>query len=240
MEVRPFVFDQLFQLNQNLAPPRCETLDEIPLLVLDNVLHDPQGVRETIGRAPASAWGYPQGTRNFVDYYDCRLRYPVFPPLGLIALAQHAIKAHYNVSVQPQENGIDINWFMQIHKKPANHACPHQDALVPGKRSFTCLLYLNSAEECSGGTAFFKFRKTQSPVADQRFDNILKLDTRLQQDALDYWPRTPREYWDNIGSISMVTGRMIIFPAQYFHAAYHPVDSFFDFPRLTLVFWMVG
>jgi len=38
----------------------------------------------------------------------------------------------------------------------------------------------------------------------------------------------------------MVTGRMLIFPAKYFHAAFHPEDSFFDFPRLTLAFWMVG
>ncbi len=240
MEVRPVIFDQLFRLNPRLTPPQAANLGAIPLVVIEDVLQDPQGVRETLGRAPATNWGYPEGTRNFIDYYDCRLRFPVFPPVGLIGLAQQVIQGYFNVAVQPQETAIDINWFMQIAAKPANHACPHQDSLTPGKRTFTCLLYLNSPEECSGGTSFFKFRKTQSLVADEGFDIAVKSDPRLQENALDYWPRDPDAYWENMGSISMVTGRMIIFPAQYFHAAFHPEDSFFDFPRLTLAFWMVG
>ena len=239
MELKPFFFDQLFRLNQNLVP-KGANLDEIPLLVIEDVLQDPQAVRETIGQCPASNWGYPEGTRNFIDYYDCRLRFPVFPPVGLIALAQHAIQAHYNVTTEPQLPAIDVNWFMQINPKPADHACPHQDALVPEKRTFTCLLYLNSPNECSGGTAFFRFRKTQSLVHDKGFENALSSDPRLQQSVLNYWPPTPEVYWETVGTVSMVTGRMLIFPAQYFHAAFQPKDSFFDFPRLTLAFWMVG
>jgi len=50
---------------------------------------------------------------------------------------------------------------------------------------------------------------------------------------------TPNPYWEKIGAIDMAPGRMMIFPAEYFHAAWHPGDSFFDSPRLTLVFWMV-
>ncbi len=238
MEVKPFIFDQLFRLNQNLVLPESVRPGEIPLLVIEDVLQDPQGVRETIGRTPATNWGYPEGTRNFVDYYDCRLRFPVSPPVGLIALAQHAIQARYKVLTEPQETAIDVNWLIQIGAKPANYACPHHDALVPGKRIFTCLLYLNSPGECSGGTAFFRFRKTQSLVADDAFKAALKLDERIQENRLDYWPRHADVYWENLGAIAMVTGRMLIFPAQYFHGAYHPEDSFFEFPRLTLVFWM--
>ncbi len=240
MEVKPFVLDHLFRLNQNLVPPKGTTLAGIPLVVMDDVLEDPQGARETIGSTPATNWGYPEGTRNFIDYYDCRLRFPVFPPVRLIALAQHAVKGCYGVSTEPQMNSIDVNWFMQIGARPADHACPHHDAIIPGKRTFTCLLYLNSPGECSGGTAFFRFKKTQALVADKRFDAALAGDARLQENSLDYWPRDPDVYWENVGSISMVPGRMLIFPAQYFHAAFHPEDSYFDFPRLTLAFWMVG
>lgn len=238
--MKPFLLDQLFRLNQKLAPPKSASVGEVPLVLIEDVLQDPQGVRETIGRAPATNWGYPEGTRNFVDYYDCRLRYPVFPPFGLIGLAQHAIEARFNVAVSPQESAVDVNWLMQISTKPANYACPHHDALLPGKRTFTCLVYLNSPGECSGGTAFFRFRKTQSLVEDEAFKTALRLDERLQKNVLDYWPRDPDVYWENLGAISMVTGRMLIFPGQYFHGAYHPEDSFFDFPRLTLVFWLVG
>jgi hypothetical protein len=55
----------------------------------------------------------------------------------------------------------------------------------------------------------------------------------------DYWMPVPNPYWEQIGAIDMGPGRMMIFPAGYFNAAWHPRDSFFDFPRLTLVFWMV-
>ena len=243
MEVKPFFFDQVFRLNENLQPPEGLLLPgEIPVITIENVLQDPQRARDTIASSPATNWGYPEGARNrnFIDYYDCRLRFPVFPPVGLIALAQHAIEVAYKVSVEPQQNSMDVNSFMQIGARPGNHACPHQDALIPGKRTFTCLLYLNSPDECSGGTGFFRFRKTKSVVSDERFEAERRRDERFRSSEQDYWPPDPDVYWEHIGTISMVTGRMLIFPAQYFHAAFHPEDSFFDFPRLTLAFWMVG
>ena len=37
---------------------------------------------------------------------------------------------------------------------------------------------------------------------------------------------------------NMQPNRMVIFPSELFHSAYHPIDWYFDNPRLTLVFWM--
>lgn len=240
--MKPFFFDQVFRLNESLKPPEGTMLGDAPVLTIENVLKDPQTARDTIANSPATNWGYPEGprNRNFVDYYDCRLRFPVFPPVGLIALAQHAIEVAYKVPVEPQQNSIDVNWFMQKGARPGNHACPHHDVVIPGKRTFTCLLFLNTPAECSGGTAFFRFRKTKLMVSDQRFEAELRSDERLRASDQDYWPPNPEIYWEHVGTVSMVTGRMLIFPAQYFHAACHPEDSFFDFPRLTLAFWMVG
>ncbi|HEX2829647.1 MAG TPA: DUF6445 family protein [Burkholderiales bacterium] len=241
MEVKPFIFDELFRLNLTLAPPQGTMVGEVPVLTIEDVLQDPQAVRETVGKAPATNWRLLEGGRNFVDYYDCRLRFPVFPPVGIIALAQHAIERAYGVSVEPQLNSIDVNWFMQIGVRPANYAVPHHDVMTPGQRTFTCMVYLNSPDECSGGTAFFRFRKTQSLTADERFQKVVDADERLKGSKEgEYWPPDADAYWEKLGAISMATGRMVIFPAQYFHAAWHPEDSFFDFPRLTLVFWMVA
>lgn len=159
------------------------------MVVIDDVLQDPHVVRETIGDTPATNWKLVEGGRNFLDYYDCRLRFPVFPPVGLIALAQRTIEAAYRVSTEPQLNSIDVNWFMQIGAKPANYAVPHQDAMIPGKRTFTCMVYLNSPDECSGGTGFFRFPKTQSMVADERFNNAVRDDVRLRESKEgEYWP----------------------------------------------------
>ena len=64
---------------------------------------------------------------------------------------------------------------------------------------------------------------------------------RMGQEFLE----VPDSYYDEnfeerVGTIDMAPGRLLIFPSEYFHAAYHPQDSFFEFPRLTLAFWMVA
>lgn len=240
--LKPFIFDQLFRLNPNLQPPKGTMLGGVPLMTIEDVLADPQAVRDTIGAAPATNYyTIREGGGNFVDYYDCRLRYPVFPPIGLIAVAQHAIHAAYGVAVEPQMNSIDVNWFAQIKPRGANYAVPHHDVATAGQRTFTCMVYLNSPHECSGGTGFFRFRKTKSLTADEAFEKAIRNDKRLEASKEgEYWPPDADLYWENVGTVEMATGRMLIFPAQYFHAASHPQDWFFDFPRLTLVFWMVA
>jgi hypothetical protein len=62
---------------------------------------------------------------------------------------------------------------------------------------------------------------------------------RIVESGLDYWLENPGEFWEMVGTIDMVPGRLLIFPSEYFHAAYHPTNSFYDFPRLTLAFWLV-
>jgi hypothetical protein len=107
------------------------------------------------------------------------------------------------------------------------------------RRSFTCIVYLNRRSECSGGTAFFRFKRSNSLVVDEAYDRAIRDDTRMAETGRDYWPEAPAELWDLVGAADMAPGRLLIFPSEYFHAAYHPKNSFYDFPRLTLAFWLV-
>ena len=193
-----------------------------------------------MGRAPAANWKHEKGGKNFVDYYDCRLRFPIFWPNSMIAAAGEIIRKVYQVNTRPAEASVDVNWFKQIHEKRADSAVPHNDMTDKPRRSFTCIVYLNRREECSGGTAFFRFKKTGSLVLDEKYVQALREDPRLAESGLDYWPPHADESWERVGAIDMVPGRLLIFPSEYFHAAYHPQNSFFDFPRLTLAFWMVA
>ena len=133
-----------------------------------------------------------------------------------------------------------MGWFMQINAKRADFAVPHSDFTEQFRRSFTCILYLNTPEECSGGTAFFRFRPSNSLTFDEGYARAAKDDSRIGETGMDYWPEAAREHWEVIGTVDMVPGRLLIFPSEYFHAAHHPVDSFYGFPRLTLTFWMVN
>ena len=236
---KPFLLNEVFDVRPDLKLSLEAIRDEIPTVVIDDFLKNPEQAREVAGSAPAANWKYEKGGRNFVDYYDCRLRFPIRYPNSMIGAAQHVIRDVYKITTRPLDASVDVNWFKQIHEKRADFAFPHNDITEKVNRSFTCIAYLNRREECSGGTAFFRFKKSGSLKLDEPYFKAIQADSKLAETGLDYWPARPEESWELVGTVDMVPGRLLIFPSEYFHAAYHPQNSFYDFPRLTLAFWMV-
>jgi hypothetical protein len=239
-DAKPFLLNELFDVRTDLKLKLEAIQNTIPTVVVDDFLKHPEQARDVVGSAPAANWKYEKGGKNFVDYYDCRLRFPIMYPNSMIAAAQEIIRQVYQVSTRPAEASVDVNWFKQIHEKRADSAVPHNDMTDKVRRSFTCIVYLNRREECSGGTAFFRFKKSNSLVLDEPYVQAIQADSRLAETGRDYWPSAAAEAWERVGAIDMVPGRLLIFPSEYFHAAYHPQNSFFEFPRLTLAFWMVA
>ena len=237
---RPFLFNELFDVRPNFSVAREAIEGAIPTLIIDDFLKRPEQVREVVGQTPATNWKHEPGGRNFVDYYDCRLRFPIRYPNKVIAAAAQAIYQAYGIKTRPADASVDVNWFMQINDKRGDFAVPHSDITENVTHSFTCIIYLNRSEECSGGTAFFRFRKSNSLVFDEGYGRAIRDDSRLAETGLDYWPEQSQDAWERVGTIDMMPGRLLIFPSQYFHAAYHPENSFYDFPRLTLAFWMIN
>jgi uncharacterized protein (TIGR02466 family) len=240
VDAEPFLLNELFEVRQDLKLSLEPVHDIIPTVVVDDFLKHPERAREVVGSAPAANWKHVQGGKNFVDYYDCRLRFPLLYPNGMIAAAQQIIRQVYKVDTRPAESSVDVNWFKQIREKRADSAVPHNDMTDKPRRSFTCIVYLNRRDECSGGTAFFRFKKTGSLVLEPKYLQAIREDPMLAETGRDYWPPQADESWERVGSIDMVPGRLLIFPSEYFHAAYHPQNSFFEFPRLTLAFWMIA
>jgi uncharacterized protein (TIGR02466 family) len=236
---KPFLFNELFEVNTDLRVNLEPIRNEIPTIVIDDFLKHPEEVRDVIGRTPAANWKHEKGGKNFVDYYDCRLRFPIRPPNAMISAAQQVLRQVYSLATRPLDASVDVNWFMQIREKRADFAVPHNDTTEKVRRSFTCILYLNRREECSGGTAFFRFKKSGSLVLDEPYARAIQEDARLAETGLDYWGGGADDWWETVGTVDMVPGRLLIFPSEYFHAAYHPQNSFFEFPRLTLAFWMI-
>jgi uncharacterized protein (TIGR02466 family) len=236
----PFLFEQVFEVNPSFKASLEPIQNAIPTVVIDDFLKHPEEARAVVGSAPAPNWKNEKGGKNFVDYYDCRLRFPIRYPNAMIAAAQQVIQKVYVVKTRPLDASVDVNWFMQIHEKRADFAVPHNDITQNVRRSFTCIVYLNRREECSGGTAFFRFRRSGSLVLDETYARAVAEDSRLAETGLDYWGGAAGEWWETVGTVDMVPGRLLIFPSEYFHAAYHPQNSFFEFPRLTLAFWLVA
>jgi uncharacterized protein (TIGR02466 family) len=239
-DAKPFLFDDVFEVCKDLKLSLEPIQNAIPTIVIDNFLKHPEEAREVVGSAPAPNWKHEKGGKNFVDYYDCRLRFPIRYPNAMISAAQQAIHQVCAVKTRPLDASVDVNWFMQIREKRADFAVPHNDITERVRRSFTCILYLNRRDECSGGTAFFRFKKSGSLVLDEAYARALRDDPRIAETGLDYWGGGTGEWWETVGTVDMAPGRLLIFPSEYFHAAYHPQNSFYDFPRLTLAFWMVS
>jgi uncharacterized protein (TIGR02466 family) len=239
-DAEPFLLNELFEVRPDLKLSLEPIQNTIPTVVVDDFLKHPERARDVVGRAPAANWKHVQDGKNFVDYYDCRLRFPIFYPNSMIAAAQQIIRQVYHVDTRPAEASVDVNWFKQIREKRAESAVPHNDMTDKVRRSFTCIVYLNRREECSGGTAFFRFKKTGSLVLDEKYVDAIRENPKVGETGRDYWPHEADEWWERVGTIDMAPGRLLIFPSEYFHAAYHPQDSFFEFPRLTLAFWMVA
>jgi len=238
-DAKPFLFNELFAVRPDLRVNVEPKQSAIPTVVIDDFLKHPEEVRDVVGRAPAANWKHEKGGRNFVDYYDCRLRFPIRPPNSMIAAAQQVIRQVYSVNTRPSDASVDVNWFRQIHEKRADFAVPHSDMTEGVRRSFTCIVYLNRREECSGGTAFFRFKKSGSLVLDEAYARAIREDSGLAETGLDYWGGGAGQSWETVGTVDMLPGRLLMFPSEYFHAAHHPQNSFYDFPRLTLAFWMV-
>jgi hypothetical protein len=234
---RPFLFDDVFAINRDLKIDSAG-IDDIPAVIVEDYLGNPEEARSVTGDSPATNWKTTADGFNFVDYFDCRLRIPVVFPCPLVDAARHIVHKVYAVETKPQNPCVDINWFKQIKPRRADFAVPHHDVVGDSPRSFTCLIYLNLESECSGGTSFFRFRGSGSLVLDRAFDETARADPGIVETGRDYWPGNPDKYWERVGNVDMVPGRLMIFPSEFFHAAWHPTDSFELFPRLTLAFWL--
>lgn len=235
---QPFLFNDVFTINRDLKIDSAE-IDGVPAVVIDDYLSNVENARVIVGDAPATNWKITPDGRNFTDYFDCRQRFPVFFPNPLIDGARQVVQEVYAIETRPQNPCVDVNWFKQVNSRRADFAVPHHDVVGDSPRTFTCLVYLNRASECSGGTSFFRFRDSGSLVVDQSYHLTTQRDPRIVETGKDYWPIEPDLFWDCVGNAEMVPGRLLIFPSEFFHAAWHPEDSFQSFPRLTLAFWLI-
>lgn len=231
--MQPFLHDEVFDVNESLSL-NIETIGDIRLIVIDNIFKNLNNVRDVILNSPVGNWKYNPNGKNYIDYYDARL---TFPPLQhkLYTITKTIIKTLYQKEVKLND-GLNVNWFKQINEKRSDHAFPHHDK-IKHNAFYTCLIYVNTESESSGGTAFFKNKITNN-IDGTKLEEIkfIKTYPNTTENGMDYW--APMEYWERIYYVPMKPNRLVIFPAEFYHAAYHPINSFYTFPRLSIAYWM--
>lgn len=230
MTAEPFLANQIFAVNdfsQTKISYRVmsglgtseNTPEMVPVVEVDNVFSDFSRVRTLVDQTPPCNWKHKEGSRNFIDYYDCRIRYPIISQLDLFERTQELVKEYFEVDTKVH-GALDVNWFKQIKDKEADFAYPHSDD-INRIGLITCIIYGNYKHECSGGTGLFW---------------CLNKNHQLIEDGSRYWPLNHEDVWDMRSVVEMEENKMMIFPSVHDHAAYHPINSWKEFPRLTFVF----
>jgi len=211
--MKPFLYDHLFDISTNIEG-KIKYINKEKILILDGFFKNFLELQNMVFSCPPGNWKYKEGTKNYVDYYDCRLSFLPHQNL-MLHVSNNIIKEQYGKDTKLQDV-VEANWFKQIKDKRNDYAWPHQDSITDSK--YTCLIYMNS--ESLGGTAFFE-----------------QIQNDSNTEELDYWGSNPTS-WKMIDYVEMQPNRMVVFPAKMFHAAYHPKNGFFNNPRINIVYWM--
>jgi hypothetical protein len=90
--MKPFLLNDVFDVNLDLSIKNA-CIAGVQGIVIDTFLKHPDRAREILGTAPAANWKHIEGGRNFADYYDCRLRFPVWFPNSMVGIAHQAIES---------------------------------------------------------------------------------------------------------------------------------------------------
>lgn len=154
----PFRPDQLFELNPDRGPVEVHG----DWISVDNFYKNYDLIFDVLNGMPKETWKCKEGSRNFLDYYDCR---PAFQNhMGKMngtaqentKLLTHWINTYLRSEETPKKmslfgkhHTIDFNMFKFVkeYDYPYQH-CIHKDI------GWTAIIYLDKVAD--GGTALYK------------------------------------------------------------------------------------
>ena len=97
---------------------------------------------------------------------------------------------------------------------------------------------LNTEEECSGGTGFYRSKSPQADRMPADPDQHKALHEQIftgsnYELGTDYFMQDYENYWDLLGIIPMKYNRLLVYPGIFFHGAWHEDDAFRDCYRIN-------
>lgn len=225
----------VFAVNPNLKVEVHHVLDSsFPVVTIDNFYKRPDLVRDLILQTPAPIWKEnPEGSLNFVDYLDCRhyLRLDLGEPCWRI----RELAARYlGVEILKPVPEFVTNVFKWLKEKELKGVpFPHSD-----HEAFAALVYLNTEEECRGGTAFYKNKALNSNYmidSQEAVDKVFIPENK--EDGTCYFHERSDEFWEAYSHIPMAYNRLLMYPGRLFHGSWQESSWFRDYYRINQVFF---
>ena len=193
--IKPFIAEDLFELNDNLQPQF-----DGEVIIIDKVFKNFEDITDICYNLPVEQWKSSPTSRNFKDYYDCRLVFNNhFPDSNkvnkrlstLISLINQYYTPSYNIGFSKT---FDFNYFKNknLNQLPNLQYFPHKD------HAYNCIFYIDPYE--NGGTALYEDSYIEGREADNLFYDISNLKIK------DIIPSKPN--------------RCAIFPGDILHGGY--------------------
>lgn len=197
--ITPYQLNDLFETN-----PEATVGGDEEVIIIDNFYKNYEDIHKFLQNQYVSRWkAHEEGSsRNFIDYYDCRLalksesnkKYKdkingIFKVINQV----HGV----NASILEKEIGnYDFNYFKNIKKDVSNDLqhIPHVDA------PFNFIVYLDKFS--SGGTAIYKNLKSED-VIDIDQENLMFDVSKLEKTIVEAKPN-----------------RAVIFKGNIYHGGY--------------------
>ena len=203
-----------------------ELYDDIEVLVVDNFYENPELVRELALTIPATNYttrgNYPAATIN--------VSYNMLP---VVESYRHYIQSYFPNCLSDEyivgrmsQSSFMVNVMQSDGKE---YLPPHIDC--PSNVNLASSVFLNTPEECSGGTSFFKNEELTTllnrPYLNKEQDaRILELFKDIYKD-------------DCVGCVEMKYNRMVLYHQNVQHTAFMDYNSFVgDNYRINQMFFI--
>ena len=203
------------------------------VVIADNFYQNPDIVRDLILKTPYPVWKDRPGTRNFIDYFDCRQSQKL-PYLEAQQAVKQIAEEFLHIEVHSPASFFNTNIFRLINDQPENsQAFPHDDGNL-----LTALVMLNTEQECSGGTAFYRSknppldRMPADPIIHEKVHKKI-FTTDNYETGSQYFMENFDKYWEVLGVVPMVYNRLLVYPGVMFHGAWHLHNSFKNHFRIN-------
>jgi len=211
---------------------KIELAGDEKIVIIDNFYKHPEKVRElalTIpaSRAPTLLHALP-GSRVEATYYFghfgnflLEIINKVYTEDTLLIdnkLIQDCLNhATFLVNIQTSEEAL------------SKVRTPHLDNMADAR--YAIGIYLNTPEECAGGTAFYKFKGKKT------VDLMNTIDPDLR--AYEHYVQESDHLWEKLYLAEMKFNRLVMYKQNILHTPYIPANKFTeDNPRLMQMFFI--
>ncbi len=193
---------------------------DVPIIIVDNLYVNPEDVREFSFTLP-----YTKSKSILLNSPGKRVKLDL-DIKHLQDFTFNLIDRKNDGYIKPQ---VIFNRMRSDEKLTEVQTRPHIDTAV--NMSHAIVIYLNTDDECRGGTSFYRHRKTG-------FDFIR--ETKYLDEIYEHEPHKYEKFitdsnddWELLELIEMKFNRMIIYPPNIFHSGYISRKDFVNYDRIT-------